>query len=66
VQSFFGQNFPKGDQRPGEDEIAFALRKSGLGSNLYERKKMSQNLQRQYPDASMEEIIEMIRKVASE
>jgi hypothetical protein len=66
AQSFFGQNFPKGDQRPGEDEIAFALRKAGLGGNLYERKKMSQNLQRQYPDASMEEIIEMIRKVASE
>lgn len=66
AQNWMNQNMPESVQQFGEDTVAFELRKAGLGENLTDLKQMSRNLRLRYPNASPEEIAEMVKKAAKE
>lgn len=47
------------------DQVAAALRKAGLGKNSKSLKKTAQELRKQYPNASIDELVKMVKQSAS-
>lgn len=65
IQGWAAQTQAEGGAKFGEGTLETAIRQSGLGKELAQIKDMADNLRRQYPKMSDDELVQLVQKIAA-
>lgn len=65
IQDWAGKTTPEGMAKFGEGVLETTIRQAGFGKGLSQIKGMAENLRKQYPGMSEEELVQLVKKIAA-